>query len=180
MAQSSTKRHAKPRKTGAAQRPRRRQKAKGVGFLNIVFFMLVGVGLVLAPALSGLLFVGMLPTLIMLITDMGRFKRLRLSAMAAFNLSGVSPYAFALWRDGMGVDTLLDMLPDLTVWLVMYGAAAIGLLMLWACPVAAAAARSMINADQGANLVRQRKALIAEWGDGVTGEDAREASGSAG
>lgn len=133
--------------------------------------MMIGVLLVLEPALAGLIFVGMLPTLIMLIADLGALKGLRLSAMAAFNISGVMPFALDLWRSGATLSNLLAMLGDVLVWLIMYGAAAIGLLMLWVCPVGAAAVRSMINTDKSAQLIRQRKALIAEWGDGVTGED---------
>lgn len=157
------KRAAQPRKS-----PRRKT---GGSFLYVLFFMMIGIALVLAPALAGLVFIGMLPTVIMMVADIGALKSLRLSAMAAFNLSGVAPFAFELWRNGLALNELLTMLANVMTWLIMFGAAAIGLLMLWICPVGAAALRSMINTDKSAHLVRQRKALIAEWGDGVTGED---------
>jgi len=131
-------------------------------------FLVLGAMMVFMPAMTALLLVGMLPTLVVLFVDNSPEKGSRLSAMFAFNASGVLPYAISLWEKGLQMQAVVETLGDVVAWTIMYGAAGAGAMSLWLGPVVVAATRQIMNYDRVTEIERERAALIAEWGEDVT------------
>ena len=80
-----------------------------------------------------LVMVGMLPTLVALITDKDRDKS-GAAAVAAMNAAGVVPFVMDLWVQGQTMADTFHILRDSTTWLVMLGTAGVGQLILISIP----------------------------------------------
>jgi len=87
--------------------------------------------------------------------------------MATMNLAGVAPVVAMLWDQGNTMDAALLLLGDVFNWLLMFGAAAIAVAMLWVMERAAAVSlRGAARRRLRWLLARQEK-LISEWGKEV-------------
>lgn len=159
---AKTNEAAKGKPTGATPGKRR-------GGGPVMIYVLLAGMLMLSPAMAVLLVAGLMPTLAILLFDLGAHKGMRLNAMFAFNLAGVLPQAQFLWREGPTIERVTSLLSDVTVWAVMYGAAFAGAAMLWLGPILAAIVVQTLNQDKAARLGKIRDGLVAEWGDGVLG-----------
>jgi len=154
----------KPSPRGRGRQASTRRQHRGTSTL---FFLCLGIMVVFAPVLTALLLVGLLPTIVILLVDTGPEKLSRLSAMFGFNASGVLPYAVALWESGLQMQHFTSLVSDITAWAIIYGAAGAGAAAIWLGPVIAAFVQQLWNADRIGGLDRERKALIAEWGEEV-------------
>lgn len=77
--------------------------------------------------------VGMMPTLVALITDQDRQRSTALS-IGFLNFAGVVPFMLDLFIKGQSWPNLTHILSDSTTWLVMLGTAAIGQLIIVTIP----------------------------------------------
>ncbi len=134
------------------------------------FSWVMGVALaILFMPTTFLLCVGMVPTLVAVVTDpMGRgSKALTVGAM---NLAGTTPFLFHLWVNGHNMDKALEVgLAPMTI-VVIYGAAAIGYLINWALSGIVATLivqRSHIRVEE---IKKRQGALVERWGEKVTGK----------
>jgi len=123
-----------------------------------------------------LICVGMAPTIVAWALNREREPYGPLS-VAALNFAGIVPFLPDSLGMGQGPFADAGLLSDSFVWLVMYGAAAIGWLFYLGVPPLAAAL-SQSRADRLAvRLRRRQKELVIEWGPDIAGKPApREGS----
>lgn len=119
--------------TSSAPRPRRRIGSK---IQTIVFMIAAGIAApFVLPTL--LLCLGLLPTLVVLITDTDRQKS-SAATIGFMNVAGVMPFIVDLWQQGQTMEVALRILGQPNTWLIMLGAAGVGKLLLYAIPPAMA------------------------------------------
>jgi len=149
----------------AAAKPRRR--AKKASMLTFLLLMLPA-GLVVLP--TTLLFgIGMIPTLVAYAVDRDPEKPAPIT-VGGLNFCGCMPYAIDLWQHGHSIAAVVKMLGNPMMWLVMYGAAAVGWAFYYGIPPAVANAEIM-RSERRIEALKQRKvALVQEWGPDVAGD----------
>lgn len=139
---------------------------RGKGALGFILFMIVlgALAPVLAPTL--LVCLGLLPSLVALFTDTDP-RRSAFMTIGFLNLAGVVPFVIDLWQQGQTMENALHIVRQPLTWLVMFGAAGIGQLLLFSVP---AAMTMMAVARMEARLKTLREALVelkTVWGDDV-------------
>ncbi len=154
------------------QQALRARHAPGLqNWVLLVVFSLAGLGFF--PHLTIVILVGMMPSLVGYALARGLGRGQRAYTLAAFNLAGVLPYVFdMLWGVRQGASAAL-VLGDVYAWFVMYAAAALGAMVNWTAPAAAAFFIAQRNRDQARALRRVRQSLIDEWGAEVAGGDTK-------
>jgi hypothetical protein len=129
--------------------------------------------LVIAFPTMILLAVGMVPTVVAYIVDLSPGRYL-CRCVASLNFAGVFPYIMKLWTSGHSTAGAFKIAADPYAWLVMFAAAGLGWLMFTGVPGVAAAVQSF-NAKRTVESLKDRqRALVEEWGKGVTGVRASE------
>jgi len=113
-----------------------------------------------------LFFVMMAPTWVAYITDRSREKQLAIT-VGMLNFAGTLPAIIGLWVRGQNHQTAMDMIGDVFVWIVAYGAAFAGWLIFAFMPTFVGSYYRMTTDNRVKGLVKQQKALIAEWGHAV-------------
>lgn len=132
----------------------------------IVFFVSVFLALSVSFYALILVIMSMLPTLTAWMVDKGSGKNAT-RIIAAFNYCGILPSLITLWESRVNSSLAKHMIADPMIWLVSYGAAAIGWGMVLIIPqfisyVFAARAELKI-----AYLKGQQQKLVEEWGQDV-------------
>jgi hypothetical protein len=113
--------------------------------------------------------VGMAPTLVAFFIER-RAGGGATHCMATMNLAGVAPVVAMLWEQGNTMDAALLLLGDVFNWLLMFGAAALAMGLLWVMERAATVSlRSAARRRLRWLLSRQEK-LISEWGKEMAGK----------
>jgi hypothetical protein len=143
------------------------KKKKGGGTIGLILLMTVFGAAVpfIMPTLI-LVIVGMLPTLVALMTDNDRQKSSTI-AVGAMNIAGITPFAIDLWMKGQTMVNLFQTLRDPTTWLVMLGAAGIGQLIVFAVPQAVALLAFARDESRLKLLKRNLDSLKDSWGPEV-------------
>jgi hypothetical protein len=110
--------------------------------------------------------IGMLPCIVAYYMDVTKHRYTFQSVFAA-NLAGMMPFATRLIFNGPSSAALQEMMGNLSTWLIIYGAAFIGWLMVKVCPIAA---QVMVIGMHQTQILRYdwlQKKLEAEWGNEV-------------
>jgi len=145
--------------------PQPQGKKRGLGG-NASWILIVSVTLfVIALPTMILLLFGMLPSMVALIIDRSKGKSAA-STVSAVNFIGVFPYIMDLWKGGNNIDQALGML-DIFTMLIMYSAAAMGWLLFMSAPPVISSFVMVLQQRKIANLRKQQKSLIEEWGPDV-------------
>ena len=114
-----------------------------------------------------LLVVGMLPTLVAMLTDRSG-QRFAGRCVGTLNFCGVIPAMTDLWTGIHTLDGLLDTLMNVYVWLFMYGAAAIGWMLYYSISPVVNVVLT-IRAEREIVRLRSRLTQLEKlWGPGVT------------
>ena len=112
------------------------------------------------------LVIGMLPCIVAYYMDVTKHGYMFRSVFAA-NLAGMMPFITKI-IDGKASSTLLQqVMGDSTTWVIVYGAALIGWLLVKVCPMAM---HAMVLGMHQTQLMRYdwlQKKLEGEWGDEV-------------
>lgn len=111
-------------------------------------------------------FVMMAPTWVAYMTDRSRDKHLAIT-VGLLNLPGALPAIIDLWTRGQSHHTAMLLLGDVFVWAVAYGAAFAGWGIFAVMPTVVGSFYRMTTEARIKGLVKQQKALIAEWGHAV-------------
>jgi hypothetical protein len=112
------------------------------------------------------LLVGMIPTIVTLFTDTDR-RGSSVAAVGTMNAAGLTPFIIDLWQKGQTPEHALMILRAPETWLVMFGAAAVGKLILFAIPQAIASA-SLARAETRMKILKDNLELLkATWGPDV-------------
>lgn len=158
---------AKAGKTQGRKTKGAKAKAGGTPLWMKIFalILLFPFAAVLLP--TTLLFVIMMaPTWVAYITDRSREKKLSIT-VGMLNFAGTLPAIIELWSRGQNHQTAMHMIGDVFVWVVAYGAASAGWLIFAFMPTLVGSYYRMTTDNRIKVLVKQQKALIAEWGHAV-------------
>jgi hypothetical protein len=133
--------------------------------INLIYTIgVIGVLLLILPT-ALVLVIGGLPTLVGVVID--RSPKHYLTRCVGFlNFAGVSPYLVKIWMHHT-VLAAMQMLIDPYVWLVMYGAAAIGWIIYLSAPSIAWLQVEIMGTRRIATLHARQRQLISEWGEDV-------------
>lgn len=148
----------------AVKSARRRRGQKSI-FNNVIYLALM-IGLLFGLLPTALvLVVGGLPTIVAFVVD--RHARHYLSRCVGFlNLAGIAPYLIKIWMHHT-VIAAMQMLTDPFVWLVMYGAAAVGWVIYLSAPSIAWLQVELTGSHRIMILKARQRRLIEEWGEEV-------------
>jgi len=111
-------------------------------------------------------FTMMAPTWVAYMTDRSKEKHLA-ATVGMLNFAGTLPAIITLWTRGQNHPVAMDLIGDVFVWVVAYGAASCGWLIFGFMPTVVGSYFRMTTQNRIRGLVKQQKALIAEWGHAV-------------
>lgn len=116
------------------KKPEEKTKKKSGGKLRLYTFMALFIAMApfMIPTIA-LAIVGLLPTLIALFTDRDP-QYSGAIAVGSMNFAGVSPFIIDLLLHGQSMSYVINLLSEPFNWMVMYGAAGIGHLTVYAIP----------------------------------------------
>ncbi len=113
-----------------------------------------------------LVLVGCLPTIVAYYADKSEDK-MEVATIACCNLCGVMPYVAEMAAKGKGLVLMSYYLGSPTVWLVMYGSAAIGYGLIKFCPMIYRKSMGVINSSIVYQLEQQQEKLVKDWGEDI-------------
>ncbi|MFT5180370.1 MAG: hypothetical protein ACI8S3_000243 [Alphaproteobacteria bacterium] len=148
---------------------RRGTPARGGLYVLMLGFSVLALGLlvVAAPALI-VLFVGMAPTAVAILIDRAPEKHAAIS-VATLNFAGVSPYLVDFLSGTASFSKAIELVADVFILVVIYGAAAAGWVLIMILPPVSAIVLSVITDSRIQTLRKEQKQLVEDWGEGVTG-----------
>lgn len=112
---------------------------------------------------------GLTPAAVAALLDKRQSRNVATCVLVA-NLCGVVPPLAELWVRGNTLPAALGLLSDVYVWLMMYGAAATGWVLLWAAPMVMELVLAFADDQRVRRLRAYQRNLVAEWGESVTGK----------
>ncbi len=135
----------------------------------LLSFLLLPLAVILKMGLFFLL-IGMLPTLLAYAL-IRNTKTYAISTVAAFNFAGIFPDLLGICMQSGTPRALTDKLMDLSVWLSVYGAAALGWAIVWLSPSIAMLFFEEIYRSRLRHLEHLQKKLEDEWGPQIKGSE---------
>ncbi len=157
---------AKGKKLKRRVRPGTRRR--GSMHMLVLAFSFVAIGLlVFAPSALVVYFVGMTPTAVAILIDRDPQKNAAIS-VAAMNFAGVSPYLAQFIFGNASFSRALELVSDVFVLVVIFGAAAAGWVLIIILPPMIAVVLAVMSESKIQTLRKEQRKLIEEWGDGVT------------
>jgi hypothetical protein len=139
----------------------RRKRRGGRGLMTLLILLLPAAVIILPTSM--LLLAGLIPTIVAIIVDRDTEKSAALT-VGAMNLCGVAPFIVQLWQQGHTIALAMRMLSTPHIWLVMFGAAALGWVMYFFIPQIVVAVASLRAQSKIKELEERRALLIADWG----------------
>lgn len=143
-------------------------KSAGLTMLAGGFLLLT----VFVPPAALLTFIGMLPTVLAWIAEAPERRRIS-AAVGALNLAGVGLAVYFFVIGGSDPGRLPAYLSKASVWVGMYGSAAIGWGLFMTIPPVIQAGDRYRRRQRLAELRRFRRHLVSEWGEEIAGKRAR-------
>jgi len=140
-----------------------RKKGK-LGF--IIIGLTFGASLLFIMPTFVLVMVGMIPTIVSLLTDDDE-ERSTTICIGALNSVGVMPFVIDLWMKGQTIQSVLTIMMQSTTWVVILGAAGIGKLIVFAVPQATAAI-AIGHVERRLKILRDNLTSLKDaWGPDV-------------
>ncbi len=136
--------------------------------LIVTAVLLLPVVAVLLPTCMVLL-IYMAPTLVAYLIDRSREKYLAIT-VGLLNFCGMLPAQAELWRHGQSYDAAMDIAIDPILWLIAYGAAAVGWVVYLILPPILANYYGITTDARIRSLRRRQQLLVETWGEEVAGE----------
>lgn len=149
----------------AARTAKARPRRPGLWAKMVALVILFPFAAVLLPT-TLVFFMMMAPTWVAYITDRSRDKHLALT-VGMLNFAGTLPAIIELWSRGQSHQMAMLLVGDVYVWAVAYGAAVAGWGIFGCMPSVVGGFYRMTTESRIKGLVKQQKALIAEWGHAV-------------
>ena len=167
MAKKKNKVAPKPGNGGAIDR--RVAGARGGLYILVLALSVVAIGLLViaAPALI-ILFVGMAPTAVAIFIDREPEKHAAIS-VAALNFAGLCPFLADFILGTASFSRAIELVSDVFVLVVIYGAAAAGWVLVLILPPVAAIVLAVITDSRIQALLKEQRQLVEDWGEGVAG-----------
>ncbi len=133
---------------------------------NILILLLVIMIAVASIPAAILLFIGLVPTLAAKFSDT-RSNGSIPKTVAFFNMAGIVPYMMDLIPIGQDMDAGMKVVSDSLTWLIIYGYAGIGWLVVFTVPVVVKAIQRKIIQRRLVIVDKQQEALKEEWSNSV-------------
>lgn len=127
---------------------------------------------IVSPATVIILVAGMLPSVVAYVVDAEPGRR-SAHCMAVLNLAGVLPVLATLWDRGATRGAAADILVDPFMWLLMYGAAGVAVILLTMLPVMMEQLSNVAAEKEIVRLEKQMDELVEEWGGDLVQEVGR-------
>lgn len=134
-----------------------------VAVTTIVGVALSSVGM---PVAFSFVAIGMLPCITANITD-NRPGRFASKTVTAFNLAGIFPHLVAIFTSGSPNNTALSLLQNPNSWLLVYGLAAIGWVIVFLIPHIVHIYLDIKSVYIINKLESFQEALVEEWGEEI-------------
>ena len=148
------------------------KKSKPSGMIKVVFLLLSLAGIIFFKQAFLLLLVGMLPTMVVAITDRNPGRAL-FQTVLSFNFSGAFYFFMQLVqseRSGGGSSAILS---NGTTWFSIYASAAIGYIVYYGAPYVAYGMLRMAGQGNLLRLHNSQQRLLRDWGPEIRGEEAQ-------
>lgn len=157
----------KPSAPAAAQPPHAESPKKKGSKLNMVTaIVLLGVSAPFTMPTIVLLCLGLIPTLIALITDTDREKSSAV-AIGSLNIAGLTPFVIDLWMHGQTMGYVFQILKEPQNLLIILGSAGIGKLIIFAVPPVLASF-TVARCEGRIRLLKENlETLKTSWGPDV-------------
>lgn len=133
--------------------------------LMLILFSLVMMGVLR----TGFVFfvIGMLPCIVAYYMDVTK-QRYTFKSILAANLSGMMPFIAKIISVGPSSTLLQEIMGSSTNWVIIYGSALVGWMLVKVCPMAAQAMVAGVHQTQLMRYEWLQKKLEGEWGPEVT------------
>jgi len=154
------------KKPDDAKKTAKGKTAKSKSGARFILAMIVFGAMVPFSSPTLLICVGLLPSLVALCTDTDPNKS-AFTTIGFMNLAGVVPFIIELWERGQTLENALRIMLDPMTWIIMFGAAAIGQLLLYAVPPAMAIMTITRMETRLQRLKEGLEQLKAIWGPDV-------------
>ena len=134
----------------------------------VLMFSVVVIGLMVfaAPALI-VFFVGMAPTAVAMFIDRDPQKHASVS-VAAMNFAGVSPSLVDFLWGTASFSRAIELVSDVFVLVVIYGAAAAGWVLIMLLPPVTAIVLRVTSESRIQTFRKQQRQLVEDWGEALT------------
>ncbi|MGF1628529.1 MAG: hypothetical protein ACFCUT_03590 [Kiloniellaceae bacterium] len=168
MAKASARAKAPPKGQAAAKgkaADSKRSRGPKLWVKVLALVILFPFAAVLLPT-TLVFFLMMAPTWVAYMTDRSRDKSLVIT-VGMLNFAGTLPAIIELWTRGQSHQMAMILIGDVFVWMIAYGAACGGWLIFGFMPNLVGSYYRMTTDSRMKGLVKQQKALIAQWGRAV-------------
>ncbi len=145
-----------------------KKKKKKMGYKAQLFIVLCVLVSVLFSAVSIILAIGMLPTVVATIVDRSEGK-IRALTIGAMNLAGCAPFVVDVLKGGNNIETAINFIVQPETIIVMYFAAGIGYVIDWSMTGIVSSMIVQKGKKRLKDIEKNKKELIDRWGIEVTG-----------
>ena len=145
----------------------KRKKAGGGWKAQMFLIMALMMG-VMFSAMSVVLLVGMIPTIVATIVDRTKGK-MRAMTVGAINFAGCTPFLVEIFKKGSDISTAISYIIQPRTIVVMYMAAGMGYLIDWAMTGIVSAIMVQRAKGRLKEIKKLQKDLVDRWGVEVTG-----------
>lgn len=157
----------------AAKKQKRKKKVTWKG-------QLLGVAALITAAVflptTILLLMGMIPTIVAAAIDRTG-KGTKALTVGAMNLAACSPFVIKLWTEGHSAQMAVKLISDPLAMCIMFAGAGIGYLIDWAMSGIVGTLLLQRSSVRLKDIKERQQALIARWGEEVTGDVALDPYG---
>ena len=148
-------------KDDKAAKPKKKGKA---GMFLII--LLLGPSLLFIMPTFVMVLVATIPTIVAFMTDDDPNYSTAV-AVGSLNVVGVLPFVIDLWGRGQTINVAFDIMSQMTTWVVVYGAAGVGKLIMYVVPQAIASV-TLAGLERRHKLLNKNlESLRDAWGQDV-------------
>ncbi len=147
---------------------KRRRKSKGFGWRAQILLIIAFFISVMFSAISIVLVIGMIPTIVATIVDRSE-DRLKMLTVGALNLAGCMPFLLEIFKKGNDIGTAVGFITQPRTIVIMYMAAAMGYMIDWAMTGIVSSIMVQKGKARLKEIEKQQKMLSERWGVEVTG-----------
>lgn len=143
---------------------------KSSGGKGATIFLIIIALIIIAVMRTGFIFIlmAMLPTIIAYYLDTKR-PRTKFHTVFACNFSGVFPFIIQLLKEGPNASGYTtEVMSNMLNWLIIYGSAGFGYLLIGTTPLMAQMFISLVNKGQISRYESMQQRIIKEWGNEVS------------
>lgn len=144
------------------------KKRKKVGYKGQIVIVVCVLVSILFSALSIILAIGMIPTLVAAIVDKSEGK-MRALTIGVLNFAGCTPFMIEVFKAGNNIETAINYIVKPETIIVMYFAAGMGYVIDWAMTGIVSSLTIQKTKKRLKEIEKIKKELIERWGLEVTG-----------